>query len=81
MILTSMKGIVGSIILTQCYGKECILSEAIVDLVWIYTYFSGDDSDDDVSKQLDTTVEERGNYPDAENLHSNLIDVHSKMRS
>ena len=26
-------------------------------------------------------VEERGNYPDAENLRSNLLKAHSKMRS
>ena len=81
MIVTSMKHTIGSIVLNQCSGKEWLLSEAIVDLVRIYTFRSGDDDDDDVSKQLDTTVEERGNYPDAENLHSNLIDVHSKMRS
>ena len=59
MILTSMKRIVGSIVLNQCSGKEWLLSEAIVDLVWIYTYCLGDDADDDVSKHLDTMVEER----------------------
>ena len=50
-----------------------------MDLVQIYTYFSSDDDDDDVSKHLDTMVEERGNLPDTKNLHSNLIEVHSKM--
>ena len=49
-------------------------------LVRIYNYFSGDNTDDDVTKHLDTMVEERGNSPDAENLHSNLLGVHSKMR-
>ena len=34
-----------------------------------------------VTKHLDTMVEERGNSPDAENLRSNLLEVHSKMRS
>ena len=60
--------------------KEWLLSEAIVDLVRIYNYCSGDDVDD-VTKHLDTIVEERGNSPDAENLLSNLLEVHSKMRS
>ena len=81
MIVTSMKCIVDSIILNQRSGKEWILSEAIVDLVWIYNYFSGDDADDDEKKHSDTMVEERGNSLDAENLHSNLLEVHSKMRS
>ena len=51
-----------------------------MDLVRIYTYCSCDDSVDDVSKYLDTMVEERANLPDSENLCSNLIEVHSKMR-
>ena len=80
MIVTSMKRIIGSIFLNQCSGKEWLLSEAIVDLVRIYTYCSGDNADDDVSKQLDTMVEKRGNSPYAENLHSNLLEVHSKIR-
>ena len=46
MIVTIMKRIVGSILLNQCYGKEWILSEAIVYLVHIYTYLSGDDADE-----------------------------------
>ena len=50
-----------------------------MDLVRIYNYFSGDDVDD-VTKHLDAMVEERVNSPDAENLRSNLIEVHSKMR-
>ena len=73
MIVTSMKLIVDSIFLNQFSGKEWFLSEAIVDLVRIYTYFSGDDDDDDVSKHLDTMVEERGNSPDVENLCSKLL--------
>ena len=36
MIVTSMKHIVGSIVLKQCSGKEGILSKAIVDLVRIH---------------------------------------------
>ena len=52
-----------------------------MDLVQIYNYSSGGDSDDDVIKHLDTMVEERGNSPDAENLRSDLLEVHSKMRS
>ena len=56
MIMTSTKRIVGSIVLNQCYGKEWLLSEAIVYLVRIYTYCSGDNTDDDVSKRLDTMV-------------------------
>ena len=35
MIMTSMKRIIGSIILNQCYGKEWLLSEAIVYLFQI----------------------------------------------
>ena len=50
-------------------------------LVRIYTYCSGDDANDDVSKHLDTMVEETGNSQDAVNLLSNLLEVHSKMRS
>ena len=79
MIVTSMKRIVGSIVLNQCSGKEWILSDAIVDLVRVYNYCSGEDVDD-VTKHLDTMVEERGNSPDAENLRSNLLEVHSNMR-
>ena len=37
MIVTSMKRIVGIIVLNQCSGKEWLLSEAIVDVVRIYT--------------------------------------------
>ena len=51
-----------------------------MDLICIYTYCSGNDVDGDVSKHLDTMVEERGNSPDAENLRSKLLEVHSKMR-
>ena len=76
VIVTSMKRIFGSIVLNQCSGKEWILSGAIVDLVRIYTYCSGDDAGDDVSKNLDIMVEERGNSPDSENLLSNLLEVH-----
>ena len=50
-------------------------------MVRIYTYCSSDDADDDVSMHLDTMVEERGNSPDVENLRSNLLEVHSKIRS
>ena len=80
MIVTSMKRIVGSIALNQCSGKEWFLSEAILYLLWIYTYCSCDDVDDDVSKHLDKMVEDRGNLPDAENLCSNLLEVYSKMK-
>ena len=80
MIVTSMKRIGFIIILNQWSGKEWLLSEAIVDMVWIYNYFSGDDADD-VTKHLDTMVEDRSKSPDVENLRSNLLDVHSKMRS
>ena len=52
-----------------------------MDLVRIYTYYSGENSDDDVSEHLDTMAEERSNSPDAENLRSNLLEVHYKMRS
>ena len=52
-----MKHIVGSIILNQCYGMEWLLSEAIVDLVQIYTYCSDENTDEDVSKHFDTMVE------------------------
>ena len=34
-----------------------------------------------MSKHLDTMVEDRGCSPDIENLPSNLLEVHSKMRS
>ena len=93
MIVTRTNHIVDRIVLNQFSDKEWLLSEAIVDLFWIYTYCSGDnddddedddeddDDDDDVSKHLGTMVEERGNFPDAENLRSNLLEVHSKMRS
>ena len=80
MIVTSMKRIVGRIFLNQCSGKDWLLSEAMVDLVRIYNYFTGDDIDD-VTKHLDTMVEERGNSSDVENLRSNLLELHSKMRS
>ena len=52
-----------------------------MDLVWIYTYCSGGNADDDVSKHLDTMVENRGDLPETENLRSNLLEVHYKMRS
>ena len=80
MIVTSMKRIVGSIFLNQWSVKEWLLSEAIVDLVRIYTYCVGDDADDDVSKHLDTMVEERDKSQDVKNLCSNLLEVHSKMQ-
>ena len=79
MILTSMKPIFGSIFLNQFFVKEWILSESIVDLVRVYTYCSVDDANDDVSKYLDTMVEERCNSQDAENLLSNLLKVHPKI--
>ena len=80
MIMNSMKRIVGSIVLNHFSGKEWLLSEAIVDMVRINNYCSGDDVDN-VTKHLGTMVEERGNSPDAENLRSNLLEVLSKMRS
>ena len=80
MIVTSMKWIVGSIFLDKCSSKKWLLSEAIVYLVRIYTYCWGENTDDDVSKHLGIIVEERGNLPDVENLQSNLLEVHSKMR-
>ena len=49
--MTSINRIGGIIVLNQLSGKEWLLSEAIVDLVWIYTYCSDDDSDDNVSKK------------------------------
>ena len=79
MIVTSMKHIVGSIFLNQCFVKEWLLSKAIVYLFWIYNYCSGYDADD-VTKHIDTMMEERGKSPDVENLCSNLLEVHSKMR-
>ena len=81
MIVTSMKRIGGRIVLNKCSSNEWLLSEDIVDLLRIYTYFLGDDADDYVSKHLDTIVEGIGNFPDVENLRSNLLEVHSKMRS
>ena len=60
MIMTRMKHIIGSIILNLCSGKERLLSEAILDLVLIYTYCSGENSNDDVSKRLDAMLEIRG---------------------
>ena len=80
MIVTSMKSIVGSIVLNQCSGKELLLSETIMDLVRIYNYCSGDDVED-VTKHLDTMVEEGGKSPDADKLCSNLLELNSKMRS
>ena len=79
IIVTSMKRIVGSIILNQCSGKEWLLSEATVDLVRIYNYCSGDNTDDYVSKHPYTMVEQRGNSPDVENLCSYLLEVYYKM--
>ena len=38
MIVTIIKCIIGRIIHNQCYGKEWLLSEVIVDMVCIYTY-------------------------------------------
>ena len=61
MIVTIMKRIVGRNFLSQCSSKEWILSEAIVDLVQSYNYCPGDNTDDDVTKHLDTMVEERVN--------------------
>ena len=81
MIVTIMNRIIDSIVLDKCSSKEWILSEAIVDLVRIYNYLSGDCAYNEVTKHLDTMVEERSNSPDAENLHSNLLEVHSKMKS
>ena len=78
MIVTSMKRIIVSIIINQFYGKEWLLSEAILDLVRIYNYFSGDDADDDVTKHLNTMVKERDISPDTEKMCSNLLEVHSK---
>ena len=37
MVVTSMKRIFGIIFLNQCSGKKLLLSEAIVDIVRIYT--------------------------------------------
>ena len=56
MIVTSTKRVVVSIILNQYSGKERILSESITDMVWIYTYCSGDNDNEDVTKHLDTIV-------------------------
>ena len=80
MIMTTMKPIVGIIILNQYYGKELILSDSIVYMFWIYTYCSGGNINEDVSKHLATIVEDRGNSQDADNLLINLLEVNYKMR-
>ena len=80
MIVTRMKRIIVSIIINQFYGKKWLLSEAILDLVRIYNYFSGDDADDDVTKHLNTMVKERDILPDTEKMCSNLLEVHSNTR-
>ena len=72
LIVASMKRIVGSIVLNQCFIKEWLLSDVILDLVCIYTYCSGDDANEDVYKHLDAMVEEKGYLQAAENLHRNL---------
>ena len=64
IIMPCMKHNFGSTVLNQCSSKEWLLSEAIMDLIQNYTYCSGKDASDDVSKHLDTMVEERGNSPD-----------------
>ena len=74
-----MKCIIGNIIFNQCSGKEWLLSESIMDLVWIYTYCSGDDADAGVSKQIYAMVEDRGNLQAVEKIRRNLLDVHCKM--
>ena len=51
-----------------------------MDLVQIYTYFSGDNCDEHLYKHVDEMVEERGNSQAAENLLRNLLEVHCKMR-
>ena len=56
--MTIMKRIVVSIILNQCYVKEWLFSEAFVDLVRIYTYYSGYDANGDFSKHPYSMVEE-----------------------
>ena len=50
-----------------------------MDMVHIYTYFSGDYANEDVSKHLDAIVEERGNLQAVDNLRKNLPKVHGKM--
>ena len=57
IIATIMKCIFRSIVLNQCYGKKWLLSYDIVDLVQIYTYCSGDDDNEDVSKHPYSMVE------------------------
>ena len=49
-------------------------------MVWIYTYCPYDDTDNNVSKHLDTMVKERGKSLDADNLRINLIGLHYNMR-
>ena len=80
IILNRMKRIFDSIILNQFSDKEWLLSEAIVDMVWIYTYFSDGDANWYFSNYIDTMVEERGNSQDAEKILRNLLEVHCKMR-
>ena len=74
-----MKCIIGNIIFNQCSGKEWLLSESILDLVWIYTYCSSDDANAGVYKKLDAMVEDRGNLQAAENIRKNLLEVNCKM--
>ena len=50
-----------------------------MDLVWIYTYCSGDASDEYVSKTIDAIVEERFKPKYADNLSSNLPEFHCKL--
>ena len=80
MIATNMNFIIGSIILNQCSGKGWLLSEVIVDLVRIYTYWLVEDADEGVSKNPDTMVEYICNSQSAEKLLRNLIKVYCKMR-
>ena len=74
-----MKCVVGSIVLNQCYGKEWLLSEAIVDLVRLYTYCSGDSVNEDVPKHPDAMVEERSDLQASDKLCSNLPEGQCKI--
>ena len=58
-VVMTMRYIVGIIVKNQASGSKWIISEAIVETLRVYIYFSGDEVDEVLKVGLDQRVEEQ----------------------
>ena len=76
----TMRKIVGSIVQNQASSGKWLISEAIVDTMKVYIYFSGDDMDEVLKVELYQMVEEKDGLSEARQTRRNLEETHIKIQ-